>query len=153
MRKLFWLLPALAVFIFQGCATPKIKLFSDSSDPYKEFTLEGSAAPKILVLQANGMIEEGPDRGFLRDRPGMIPDLVSQLRLAEEDDAIKAVVLKINSPGGSVTASDVLYHELQAYKKKTGVKLIAADVLMQDLVDQIAQGVTFDENAGLEGAG
>jgi protease-4 len=125
MRHYLWLLAALAAFLIQGCATPKIKLFSDSSDPYQEFTLEGSATPKILVLQANGPIEEGPDQGFLRDRPGMIPNIVSQLRLAEEDDAIKAVVLKINSPGGSVTASDVLYHELKAYKEKTGVKMVA----------------------------
>lgn len=125
MKNWFWIPAVLAMLTILGCATPKIKLFSDSSDPYREFTLEGSATPKILVLQANGMIEEGPDRGFLRDRPGLVPDIVSQLRLAEQDDDIAAVVLKINSPGGSVTASDVLYHELNAFKEKTGVKMVA----------------------------
>ena len=126
MKNWYWLPAVLAILTMVGCASPKIKLFSDSSDPYEEYTLEGSATPKILVLQANGTIEEGPDRGLLRDRPGLVPDIVSQLRLAAKDDDIGAVVLKINSPGGSVTASDVLYHELKAYKQKTGVKLVAA---------------------------
>ncbi len=125
MKTWFWLPAALAVLMMLGCASPKIRLFTDSSDPYEEYTLEGSATPKILVLQANGTIAEGPERGLLRDRPGLVPDIVSQLRLAEKDDAIGAVVLKIDSPGGSVTASDVLYHELKAYKEKTGVKLVA----------------------------
>lgn len=126
MKKWYWLPAVFAILTMVGCAGPRIKLFSDSSDPYEEYTLEGSATAKVLVLQANGTIEEGPDRGLLRDRPGLVPDLVSQLRLAAKDDDIKAVVLKINSPGGSVTASDVLYHELKAYREKTGVKLVAA---------------------------
>jgi protease-4 len=100
-------------------------MFTDSTDPYREFTLEGTQKPKILVIQANGKIDEGPSEGFLRDRPGMVPDIVSQLRLAQKDDDIGAVILKINSPGGSVTASDVLYNELKSYKEKSGVKMVA----------------------------
>lgn len=125
MKKSPWLLVALGLFLIQGCAAPKIRVFSDSSDPYREHTLQGSEKPKILVIQANGKIDEGPTRGLLRDRPGMVPDIVSQLRLAEKDSDIGAVILKINSPGGSVTASDVLYNELKSYKERTGVRMVA----------------------------
>ncbi len=125
MKNRAWIFIAIGFFLVQGCATPKIQMFTDSSDPYKEFTLEGSQTPKVLVIQANGQIDEGPSRGLLRDRPGMVPDIVSQLRLAEKDKDIGAVVIKINSPGGSVTASDVLYHELKTFKEKTGVKMVA----------------------------
>jgi len=125
MKKYLWLLLAVGFFMTQGCAFPKITMFTDSTDPYKEYTLEGTETPKVLLIQANGTIEEGPSRGLLRDRPGMVPDIVAQLRLAEKDDAIGAVVLKINSPGGTVTASDVLYHELLAYKERTGNKMVA----------------------------
>ncbi|MGD9333329.1 MAG: S49 family peptidase, partial [Desulfobacterales bacterium] len=125
MKKHVWLLLLLGIFLLQGCAFPKINLFTDSTDPYKEFVLEGSRTPKVLVIQANGPIDSGPSRGLLRDRPGMVPNIVSQLRLAEKDHDIGAVVLKINSPGGTVTASDVLYHELKAYKERSGVKLVA----------------------------
>jgi len=125
MKKRLWLLLALGFFLIQGCVSPQIRMFTDSTDPFKEFTLEGSQTPKVLLIQANGQIAEGPSQGLLRDRPGMVPDIVSQLRLAEKDDDIGAVVIKINSPGGTVTASDVLYHELNAFKEKTGVKMVA----------------------------
>ena len=45
---------------------------------------------------------------------------------AEKDPDIKAVILKINSPGGSATASDILYREINAYKQRSGVKIVAA---------------------------
>lgn len=125
MKMRTGLLLTLGFFLLQGCFAPQIRMFADSTDPYKEFTLEGTQIPKVLVLQANGQIDEGPSRGLLRDRPGMVPDIVSQLRRAEKDKDIAAVVLKINSPGGTVTASDVLYHELKTFKEKTGVKLVA----------------------------
>ena len=118
------LLAALLVLLLLGCA-PKIRLFPDSTVPYKEYTLEGRGKEKILVLQAEGQISETPSEGLLRDRPGMVQELASQLRKAEEDKDVRALVLKINSPGGAVTASDVLYHELQAYKDRTGVKMVA----------------------------
>jgi len=55
-----------------------------------------------------------------------VQELVAQLKLAQEDKDIKAVVLKVDSPGGTTTASDILYHELMAYKQASGVKLVAA---------------------------
>jgi len=125
MKKTLWLLLAAVIMLAQGCASPKISLFTDSTDPYQEYTLEGTATPKVLVIQANGTIDVGPSKGLLRDRPGMVPDIVAQLKLAEKDDDIGAVIVKINSPGGTVTASDVLYHEFQSYKDKTGNKMVA----------------------------
>jgi len=125
MKMRAGLLITIGFFLLQGCFSPKIRMFTDSTDPYQEFTLEGTQTPKVLVLQANGQIDEGPSRGLLRDRPGMVPDIVSQLRRAEKDKDIGAVVIKINSPGGTVTASDVLYHELKTFKERTGVKMVA----------------------------
>jgi protease-4 len=51
---------------------------------------------------------------------------VSQLRRAEKDEKIKAVILKIDSPGGSVTASDILFSEIEGFKKRTGAKVVVA---------------------------
>jgi protease-4 len=56
----------------------------------------------------------------------MVQEIVSQLRLAEKDEEVRAVLLKIDSPGGSTTASDVLYHEIMAFKKRTGAKVVVA---------------------------
>ena len=66
MNKKLWLLLAVGVFVIQGCIAPKIRMFTDATDPYREYTLEGTATPKVLVIQANGTIEEGPSKGLLR---------------------------------------------------------------------------------------
>ncbi|MDX6765746.1 MAG: signal peptide peptidase SppA [Candidatus Methylacidiphilales bacterium] len=61
----------------------------------------------IAVLDLFGVITYGVP-GMVEDT--MVDDLVAKLKQAREDENIKAVVLRIDSPGGEVTASDVLYH-------------------------------------------
>ncbi|HPE07990.1 MAG TPA: signal peptide peptidase SppA, partial [Smithellaceae bacterium] len=53
------------------------------------------------------------------------------------DSQIKAVLLKVNSPGGTITASDLLYHEISAYKAKTGNKISVA------MMDVAASGAYY----------
>jgi protease-4 len=43
----------------------------------------------------------------------------------EKDKSVKAVILRVNSPGGTVTASDILYYEIAAFKKRTGIPVVA----------------------------
>ena len=108
----------IAGLVTVGCA-PKVRLFTDGTVPFSEYTLEGTGKDKILMIPIEGRISTAPSRGLLRDRPGMVQNVVAQLRKAESDDQIKALILKIDSPGGTVTASDILYHEIQAYQEKT----------------------------------
>jgi protease-4 len=60
----------------------------------------------------------------------MVQEIVSQLQLAEKDRDIRAVVLKIDSPGGTTTGSDILYHEIKGFKERTRAKII---VVMMNL--------------------
>jgi protease-4 len=60
----------------------------------------------------------------------MLQETVAQLRKAEKDEEVKAVLLKIDSPGGTVTASDIIYNELQHFKEKTKAKIV---VIMMDV--------------------
>jgi len=92
----------------------------------KEFTLEGKADQKILVIPIRGVISDAPREGIIRTRPSLVQEVVSQLRLAEDDKKVKAVVLKIDSPGGSVTASDILFNEIMRFKERTGAKVVVA---------------------------
>ncbi|MBR9985446.1 MAG: signal peptide peptidase SppA [Desulfosarcina sp.] len=113
----------IAIFFF-GCATPRITLFSDASDPLREVTLEGSADDKILVIPITGVITDSAKSRTLRTMPSLVQEVVSHLRLAEADDRVKAVLFKIDSPGGTTTASDILYHEIVAFKQRTGKKVV-----------------------------
>jgi protease-4 len=75
--------------------------------------LASKAANKVAVVVASGEIIPG------EQQPGMIgSDTLAQLlRDARYDDAVKAVVLRIDSPGGSVFASEVIRREVDELKK------------------------------------
>lgn len=115
-----------ALLLLSACATPKINLFTDETEPLREFTLQGTEDDKILVIPIKGIISDSRKDGLLRSSPSMLQETVAQLRKAEKDEQIKAVLLKIDSPGGTTTASDILYHELISFKAKTGAKVVAA---------------------------
>ena len=126
MRIRFFIVLILFMLISSSCTTPKIRLYPSSADPLREFTLQGKEKGKLLVIPIRGVISDAPKEQFFRTKPSMVQEFVSQLRRAEKDKQIKAVLLKIESPGGSVIASDILYNEIAAFKKRTGAKVIVA---------------------------
>jgi protease-4 len=126
MRKTIFFSLVIFSLIFVSCTAPKIRLFPSQADPLKEFTLEGKADQKVLVIPVRGVISDAPREGFVRTRPSLVQEVVSQLRLAEDDKKVKAVILKIDSPGGSVTASDILFNEILTFKERTGAKVVVA---------------------------
>ena len=126
MRRLLTVAILILAFSITGCTAPKIRLFPSQADPLREFTLEGESEPKILVVPIRGVISNSPKEGFIRTRPSIVQEVVSQLRRAEEDEDVKAVIIKIDSPGGSVTASDILYSEIAGFKNRTGAKVVVA---------------------------
>lgn len=67
---------------------------------------------KIAVIYAEGDIVSGSGD---MDQVGSIP-MVEKFKKAREDKDVKAVVLRVNSPGGSAMASDVMWHELTLLK-------------------------------------
>jgi protease-4 len=104
----------------------QVKLFSDATDPLKEFTIQGTEKGKVLVISVRGVISTRPQEKFLRSMPSMVQEVVSQLKMAEKDKEIKCLLLKIDSPGGTVTASDILYNEITAYKERTHAKIVVS---------------------------
>jgi protease-4 len=108
-----------------GCTTPNIKLFTDATDPLKEFTLWGTEKEKVLIIPVKGFISDTPHKDLLRTKPSMVQEIVSQLRIAERDKKVRAILLKIDSSGGTTTACDMLYNEILSFKKRTGNKVIA----------------------------
>ena len=122
MKKIYLLAILITVFI-TGCSVPKVSLFKDTPDPLKEYTLEGAGADKILLIAVEGMISDKPKKGFWGESSSLVEQVVVQLNKAQKDRQIKAVLFKINSPGGTITASDILYHEINSYGAKTGNKV------------------------------
>lgn len=124
MKYYVSLIGILLTLALSACATPKVTLFPDSRDALQEFTLEGSGMDKVLMIPIDGMITHQSEAGLLRSTPSTVQEIVAHLKKAEQDDHVKAVLLKIDSPGGSTTASDLLYHEILAFKERTHKPII-----------------------------
>ena len=89
--------------------------YADRMIPSSELTSE--AAEKVAVVYAEGAIVGGT---------GSIETIGSdrfaeEFRELREDDSVKAIVLRVNSPGGSATASEVILREILLTKKKKPV--------------------------------
>ena len=115
----------IASFFTSGCGTMKINLIADYSEPLREFTVEGKGGNRILVVPITGLISAQNSKSMMESQPSVVQEVVSHLRKAQEDTRIKAVILKVNSPGGTVTASDLLYHEITKFQEETGIPVIA----------------------------
>jgi protease IV len=120
----------ITVLLLVGCSsiisvdlTPRIR-------PLEEETVEGKGDAKILLMDVSGFISDdtGGSTLTIGSPPPRVPLLVrvrEELEKAAGDDKVKAVIVRINSPGGTVTASDIIFRELQGYKRKAGVPVIA----------------------------
>ena len=126
MRRPISIVAVVVVLFLIGCQAPRIRLFPSAADPLQEYTLEGTEKGKVLVISIRGTISDAPKKQFITTRPSMVQEVVSQLRKAGKDPEVRAVLLKVNSPGGSVTASDILYNEIVAFKQKTKAKVVVA---------------------------
>ena len=125
MKYRRWLFFCLAVTLLAGCTPSRVSLMAREEIPLKEFTLAGTGRDKIAVIYINGKISDTPQPGLLFTKPSMLQETISQFRKAEQDRQVKAILLKIDSPGGTVTASDVIYNEIMKTKQRTGIKVVA----------------------------
>jgi protease IV len=121
MRGLYFLVFVLAVIV-SGCATIN---FGPSLGELKEVTVEGEGPGKILLVNVDGVINNQKGKSFSGStvRLGMVEEIRGIVEKAEKDDEIKALLIKMNSPGGTVTASDIIYHLLKTYKEKSKVRI------------------------------
>ena len=111
----------------------------------EEKIIEGGTGPgKILLIDIDGPISNRPKKtltGFDRET-GMVDRIREILKKAAEDQHIKGLLLRINSPGGTVTASDIIYQQITAFKKKYNIKVYVS------VVDIAASGGYYVAMAG-----
>ena len=86
----------------------------DDNAEEKYHSLSQHAADKVAVISLEGVILEGD--GFIKQ----------QIDRAKEDENVKAVVLRINSPGGTVTGSDYIHHQLRQLVEERKIPLVVS---------------------------
>jgi protease-4 len=113
---------------------------SDLVEALRSIAGESFASTPVVLVRATGAISMDGG-GVLGDGGGIVErKLVRTLVRLEKDDDVKAVVLRIDSPGGSALASDLLWHQL--------MRIRAAKTLVVSIGDMAASGGYYLASAG-----
>jgi len=118
-------LPAL---LLSGCVYVSGKgLLDMGAGPMTEVRISGEGKPKILAIDVKGVITSQERGGLfsLKKEPGLVTSIREQLDRAAEDKHVRGVLLLVDSPGGTVTASDIIYHELKTFRAGRSVPVHA----------------------------
>lgn len=75
---------------------------------------EGPRTSRIAVVNIDGIIDESQAEEVHR-----------QLKAAREDSAVKGVIIRVNSPGGTISASDRIYREILGFRTEEGRPAVA----------------------------
>ena len=113
----------ISLFILSGCA---LSLLPETK-PLEEKVLEGKGGPKILLVDLDGTIsfKDEMDGLKLKSQPSKVAFFREAFLKASEDSNIVGVIIRINSPGGSVAASDTIYHEIVSFRQRRNIPVTA----------------------------
>lgn len=125
MIRIYPLLISAMLFLATGCTLFNVPLVQPPS-PLEEQLLEGDGKNKILLLDISGTISEQEKIGGLlgRSSSSIISIIRESLQKAEKDDDIAGIILRINSPGGTVTGSDIVHHDITEFKKRKKIPVL-----------------------------
>ncbi|MFH1718012.1 MAG: signal peptide peptidase SppA [Planctomycetota bacterium] len=80
----------------------------------EEVVREGPVGNKIAMITVEGIIQ-----GQLAD------DVYAQLKAARSDDRVKGLIVRVNSPGGTVSASDQIYKQIRKFREEENLPVVA----------------------------
>jgi len=124
MKKAYLWLPVLAAAL--AACSPQIRIDLLGEDELQEVVLLPSAArEKVLMIDIDGTISSALETGFLTREKSLVARVFERLERAAADPWVKAVILRLDTPGGEVTASDIIYHEIHRFKERTDVPVVA----------------------------
>lgn len=123
-----FLLLGFSIFLHLGRLTSSLTgghAGRHNGPPLEETILEEShqSRDKIAVVTVSGIIA---GQGFDGSGFGMVEVVKEQLRRAHEDRNVKAVILRVDSPGGEVLASDEIHKLLSDFQADGGKPVIAS---------------------------
>src|SRR5215469_11650913 len=111
--------------VFRGGRSGRLSARTAGPRLEEVLTEDNDASDKIAVIDVDGIITgRNLDQGGFN----MIDLIKAQLKNAKEDDKVKAVILKVDSPGGEVLASDEINRLLSDFQTGTNAKPIIASM-------------------------
>lgn len=115
----------ILTFVLTACS-PHFHLDFMGKEQIEEVVLiKSSEKEKILLLDISGLISASIKTGIFDREEDILSRVYFRLKKAAEDKLVKGVILRLDTPGGEVTASDIVYHEILNFKKRTGIPVLA----------------------------
>lgn len=104
--------------------TSLVGLFEDTTNS----AIVGSSSTKIVMIDASGLLIDSTSTGLTGFNTGELSpvQLVSMLEDIRYDPHVKAIILRINSPGGTSTAAEEMYQTLTSFKAETGIPIVVS---------------------------
>ncbi|MCG3136497.1 MAG: putative signal peptide peptidase SppA [Phycisphaerae bacterium] len=103
-----------------GCTPMSFKITPISADRTLEervvYADGGWVGEKVAIIDIDGVLLNSHTGGLWSPGEHPVSLLAEKLQLARRDPQVRAVILRINSPGGSVTASDLMYDEVRRFR-------------------------------------
>lgn len=119
----------LAAFATTGCFNSLVLTPSNTGGPVAEVVVSDAdhclCRNKVALIDVEGLIANARTSGLLGGGDNPVTLFKERLEMAACDKRVKAVVLRINSPGGAVTASDIMYQDLCKFRADTGMPVVA----------------------------
>jgi len=116
------------LLLVAGCGTGSFLItpVSDTSELKQIAVQPGEKSAKVAIVEVEGMLMDERSGGLLQPSENPLSLFVQELDQAADDDSVKAIVLRVNSPGGSVTTSDTMYQALKRFRAMTHKPVIAS---------------------------
>jgi len=112
-RVLFTLSVLANVGLFLLLLSAMVMVAAGGSGVYRNVLREGPRDSRIAVINISGLIDGGQAEEVFR-----------QMEAARQDRAVKGIIVRIDSPGGTISASDRIYQEILEYRKR-GLPVVA----------------------------
>jgi len=121
-----WLFILLGVILCQGCAYISLDLADLMQiQPFEERVLQPGTKDKVLVIEILGVIRTTAGRNAFSAKQGTMERIDDVIEKAKKDKNIKGIILRIDSPGGAYTASDLVLRKIESYKKTQEIPVVA----------------------------
>ena len=129
-RKRWLALGIAAVLFFVSVLMNAVSIFSSDdsvmSDLFEDFSFEeeiieeGNFDSQIVVLDVEGVIQDtGEEEDFFATATYNHRSFMEKLNAIKDNDAVKGIILRVNSPGGGVLESAEIHNKLIQIKEKT----------------------------------
>ncbi len=98
----------------------------NSPEPFHAVVLPGTKGTKrVAIIELDGLLVQDSLVGLGSQGSNPVVVFHEKLQAAEEDPQVMGVVLRINSPGGTVSASEIVASEVRRFRDRTGKRVVA----------------------------